>query len=273
MFFSFIRKLGIAAGLLVFASIGTAQEVGTVASLTGSAELGREGDWRPVAISSAVHLGDTLRTGDPGRVRIVFQDDSVLNVGDGSELVVDESVFNPDAGSYRSAFRLLRGQVRALVSEYYEAPGSEYQVETPTAVAGVRGTEFVVVFDDIRQETEVVGVGGRVLVSGLSGQEVLITARELTTVTRGGRPAAARRIDDDLFRQYIEGLEFIGHGRAESLTAEHPIVGGVNVPAADRAPLWNTGVLDGQAERDASTLLEQPPGVIERLQGGLSIRF
>jgi hypothetical protein len=259
----------------MFPTLIAAQEIGTVASLEGSAELGSEGDWRSVAISSPVYLGDTLRTGQPGRVRIVFQDDSVLNVGDDSEVVVDEQVFDPEDGSYRSALRLLRGKVRALVSDYYRSPGAEYEVETATAVAGVRGTEFLVAFDAIAQRTEVIGIVGRVAVNGLQGraeEEVFITAGDVTSVASGGRPTAPGRVGADLFRQQIEGLEFIGDGRAESLTTDHPVTAGVIVPAADRAPLWS-GAVDGRGERDASTLLEQPPGVVEALQGGLSIKF
>jgi hypothetical protein len=261
--------------VVLFAPIaGAAQEVGTVASLTGSAELGREGDWRAAAISSPVYMGDTIRTGRPGRVRIVFQDDSVLNVGDGSELVVDAQVFDPKGGSYQSTFRLLRGKLRALVSEYYETPGAGYEVETPTAVAGVRGTEFVVEFDEIRRQTQVVGINGRVAVRGLEGrtEEVLITAGDLTTVVRGGQPAAPHRIDEDQFRQYLDGLEFIGQGRAESLAANSAVVTGAQIQNADRAPVSDNAP-PHRGERDASTLLEQPPAVVEALQGGLSIRF
>jgi len=222
-----------------------------------------------------VYLGETLRTGNPGRVRIVFQDDSVLNVGDSSEVVIDEQVFDPGAGTHRSSFSLLRGKLRALVSEYYSSPGAAYEIETPTAVAGVRGTEFVLSFDERLQRTEVVGVTGQVAVRNLQGRqadEVLITAREVTTVERGQRPSAPRRMEDERFRQHLDGLEFVGQGRPESLASNHPIVGGAGVPAADRAPLWNAGILDG-GERDASSLLEQPPELIERLEGGLSIRF
>lgn len=276
MSFLRIRQLAVAVFLVVFPAVVVAQEVGTVASLNGSAELGREGSWRPVVISSPVYLGDTLRTGQPGQVRIVFQDDSVLNVSDGSEVVVDEQVFDPEGGSYRSTLRLLSGKLRALVSEYYQSAGAAYEIETPTAVAGVRGTEFVLAFDVARQQTEIVGVGGRVTIRGLRGgaeDEVLITAGQLTTVARGGRPLAPQRIGEDRLRDYMGGLEFIGHGRPESLTANHAVVAGVEVPPSDRAPLWNAGVLDGRGERDASTLLEQPPGVVERLQGGLVIGF
>jgi ferric-dicitrate binding protein FerR (iron transport regulator) len=275
MTFLQIRQLAAAVCLFVCPSVVAAQEVGTVASLNGTAELGSEGNWRSVAISSPVYLGDTLRTGQPGRVRIVFQDDSVLNVGDGSDVIVDEQVFDPEGGSYRTALRLLRGKLRALVSEYYSSPSGAYEVETPTAVAGVRCTEFVLTYDVVRQQTEVVGVTGRVAVNGLGGraaEEVFITAGDVTTVAKGQRPTAPQRIGEDRFRQHIEGISFIGQGRAESLTANHAVVAGVDVPSADRAPLMNAG-MDGRGERDASTLLEQPPQLIEQLQGGLSIRF
>lgn len=271
-----VRQLIGATCVGLLASIAGAQEVGTVASLNGSAQLGKEGEWRPVAISSPVYTGDTIRTGQPGRLRIVFQDDSVLNVGDGSEIVVDEQVFDPAGGSYQSAFRLLRGKLRALVSQYYESPNAGYEIETPTAVAGVRGTEFVLAFDEMKRQTQVVGVDGRVAVNALRGrpgEEVLVTAGELTTVATGAAPTLPRRINENLFRQYIEGLEFIGQGRAESLSADHPLVVGVDVPQSDRAPVSDAGAPDGRGGHDASSLIGQPPAVIEDLQGGLSVRF
>lgn len=276
MTLALVRRIIVTVCVGLLASAAAAQEVGTVASLNGSAQLGREGDWRAVAISSPVYMGDTIRTGQPGRVSIVFQDDSVLNVGDGSDVVVDEQVFDSESGSYQSTLRLLRGKLRALVSQYYETPGAGYEIETPTAVAGVRGTEFVVSFDEIRRQTDVVGVGGRVSVrvlQGRAGEEVMVTAGELTTVARGAAPTAPHRINENLFRQYIEGLEFIGQGRAESLTADHPVVAGAEVPQPDRAPLTDAGAPDGRGGHDASSLIGQPPAVVEDLQGGLSIRF
>src|SRR5262249_31901961 len=121
-----------------------AQEVGTVAAVDGSAEIGRGGNWTTAAVGNPVHIGDELRTGRPGRLRVVFQDDSVLSVSDDSRVVVNEQMFDARKGTARALFNLLRGKITSVVSDYYHQPGAAYEVKTATAVAGVRGTEFAV---------------------------------------------------------------------------------------------------------------------------------
>jgi hypothetical protein len=237
-----MRRL-VCAGLLlvVLLAIGApagAQEVATIADLDGQVELGRAGVWSPAAIGTAVFLDDALRTGRPGRVRITFREGSVLTMADGSEVTINEQVFEADRGWARSTLRLLRGKVRALVAEYYERPGSAFQIETATAVAGVRGSEFVIAYDPVTDSTDAVGVGGQVAINSvrdLVGHRVIITAHDLTVVRRGQFPTPVRRLDEPTFRQYIEGLEFVGGGRPESLTRRNSLLSGEDLPPQDRA--------------------------------------
>ena len=184
--------------LLLFLSVAAgalAQEVGTIAALDGSGKIGRRDLWIAATAGAAIQRGDELVTGQPGRMRIVFQDDTVLTIGDDSRIVVDEQVFDPDKGQTHSVLGLLQGKVSALVSEYYKRPGATYQIKTATAVAGVRGTEFVVTYDPRDNRTEVAGLSGTVEVRGAfdrSGGGVFITAQEVTTVTRGRLPTPPR---------------------------------------------------------------------------------
>jgi hypothetical protein len=261
---------------LLLAGIASADEVGTVAGVSGSAEIGRGGVWTPAEVGSAVQQGDELRTSSGGQLRVVFQDDSVLNLGSDSHAKVDEQVFDPSKSPARSVIQLLQGRVRALVSEYYRESGAEYEIQTGTAVAGVRGTEFVVTYDERAALTEVVGITGKVEVHSLldrASHGVFVTAGEVTNVRKGQFPTQPPRLEEDAFHQVIEGLDFIGTGRAGGLTAEHPIVGGVEVPDPDRAPKAGLEVSQGGGTRDASSLLGQPPGVIQALTGDLRIRF
>jgi hypothetical protein len=175
--------------------------------------------------------------------------------------------------------KLLRGKVRALVSEYYQQPGAAYEIETDTAVAGVRGTEFVVEYDPEIFHTAVVGVSGTVEVHSVLDRArhgVYVTAGERTEVRRGQFPSPAPRLDEETFRQYLEGLAFIGFGRPESLTAQHAVATGVEVAAPEQAPpvaaLTVSPTSDG-LERDASTLVDQPTDVIQVLTGDLVVRF
>jgi hypothetical protein len=282
--------------LLLGVRLGLAQEIGTVAELEGTADVGRAGVWTPASIGAAIQPGDTLRTGSPGRLAVVFQDDSVVTVGEDTELVVDEQVFERDAGIARSVMHLLRGRIRALVSEYYERRGTEFRIETETAVVGVRGTEFVIVFDPVAEVTDAVGVSGRAEVHSVLdrvGHAVFITAQEITTVTRGKYPTPARRLDDDSFGQYVHGLAFVGHGKPESLAAAQPLLTGSIVPPPDRLanlpappiPMGQpvaTGVtptspgetaINRANSQNAGGVAGQPPAVIESPQGRVGIHF
>jgi hypothetical protein len=161
----------------------------------------------------------------------------VLNVGSHSQVVVDEQVFDPAAGNFSSVFRVLQGKVRTLVSEYYMEPRAKLQVVTPTSVSGVRGTEFIVLYDPDREVTEIIGITHEVSVESVLipvGRAVVVRPRELSVVARGKYPTEPQLLEEEVFRQYLDGLEFIGAGQLESLVVSHPIIAGAIVPPPDR---------------------------------------
>jgi hypothetical protein len=125
-----------------------------------------------------------------------------------------------------------------VVGAEYKQRGALYEITTATAVVKVRGTEFVVAYDPVAEVSDVVGVSGQVEVRGATERPntrgVFVTTKELTTVAKGKPPTMAKSISDALFRQYIEDLEFIGGGQAESQAAKHPILAGDMVPPLDQ---------------------------------------
>ena len=276
--------------LCLATSAANAEDVGSIAAMDGTVEIGRDGEWKTAEVGTVVQLGDTIRTGHPGRARVVFRDDTVLNVGHDSQVAVDEQVFDPDAGSFSSVFRVLQGKVRTLVSEYYMEPRAKLQVETPTSVSGVRGTEFIVVYDPDREVTEVIGITSEVTVESVLipvGRAVIVRPRELSVVARGKYPSAPRQLEEDVFRQYLDGLEFIGAGQQESMVLSNPIVAGAVVPPLDRIePVIQTvdgpparepvaiGKIGGPAGSapgdrapvpvpDVGSVIQQPPAAVE----------
>lgn len=234
----------VVAALLLCVRAAWAQGIGTIASLEGSVEIGRAGVWTAATIGGSIELGDAIRTGSPGRVRLVFQDGSVLTVADATEFVIDDYEFDPNQGLFRSAIRLLQGKLRALVSDYFQAPGANYEIDTPNASVGVRGTTFVVTYDATTDVTEVVGVRGRVRVHSRRDRVahgVVVGAHELTIVAQGLFPTPPRRIDEALFQQYLESLEFINEGSESLLLTHDPLLAGATVPREERAPAAPTG--------------------------------
>lgn len=268
----------LAAATLCVAAVAVAEDVGTVASVTGVAQIGRSGARTPAEVGLAVQLGDELHTGSDGQLRVVFRDDSVIDLGESSSLVVDEQVFDPASSRYSSLMRLVAGRARALVSHYYGTPGAAYQVQTPTAVAGVRGTSFLVSYYPDSEATEVIGIRGRVEVRSLderAGDSVYITAQEATTVWRGEAPTAPETLDEQRFKQQIEGLDQIALGSVGSLAAAQTLTSGTTVPAPDRAP--SAGGTANQLGRDqlrnAGDVTGQPLGVVDATRGSLGVPF
>lgn len=272
------------ATLLAAAFLGTAAlaapaaavaAVGHIAVVEGQADLGRGGEYSAAGVGMEIELGDELRTAD-GRLRVVFQDDSVLNIAENTRLVVDEQVFQPEQGRFNSVMRLLGGKVRAAVSRYYQEPGAAYEVETPTAVAGVRGTTFLVTYDDSDEVTEVIGIRGRVHVRSLDerlGDGVYVSAKEATSVSPGTEPAPPSLLDEMFFRERLDAFEIIGRQGLGNVASGAAVQGGGEVAPADRAPLTGSQVTTLDDLRDASDVLGQPLPVVETTRGRLGVPF
>lgn len=273
--------IGMLLGTALLAIPVSAAEVGTIAAVGGTAELRHAGIWNPAAIGAPVNIGDEVRTGRPGQVRIVFQDDSVLAVSDGSHITVTEQYFDPTKGQARSLMQLITGKVNAIVSEYYHRAGSNYQIQTRNAVAGVRGTEFIMSYDPAADVTQVFGVSGHVVVHSAvdpTGPGVLITPDQSTSVTKDQLPTQPRQIGGMLFQQTLDNLSFIGNGRAETLALLHGVTSGASVPAADRAAAVNPPPAPGSISVpnlgkcvDVTCLVQDSPQVVKAMTGQLGI--
>lgn len=79
---------------------------------------------------------DVVRTDPNGRVRMRMTDDSLLSIGANSELRITQH----DPRTHKTQVELAYGLLRAQIAKL--ARGEEFEVRTPTAVAGVIGTDF-----------------------------------------------------------------------------------------------------------------------------------
>lgn len=128
--------------LLLSASHGWAGErAGEVVSRVGAPEIRRGEAWGPLAQGDAVEVGDRIRTG-AGRVKVLLLDDTVLTLDQNTELSISQHLFRPQQKSRQGTFTLWSGRLKALVGSFLGE--SDVRIKTPTAVAGVRGTHFVV---------------------------------------------------------------------------------------------------------------------------------
>jgi hypothetical protein len=197
--------------VLIAAMSARAEEVGAVAEIEGQAEVLRAGTaaWTPLKAGDAVNLGDQLRTPANSKLKLLFRDDSVLTLAQSSLLKVDEQVIGATAPISR--FSLFLGTIRALVTDRYGAAGARFEVETPTAVAGVRGTGFITAYDATREETVVLGLfdttGVRSKADPRGEREVRVRAGEMTTVRRGSYPLRPTPTPEGTLRSFTGSTE------------------------------------------------------------------
>jgi hypothetical protein len=226
----------IAAVLVVSLPVCAQVQVASVVSAMGTVEVQRsgKGEWQPAQFGNALFTGDAVRTGAGAGAKLLFSDDAVVDLGPSTALSIEH--YAGGKGGQRSLLHLNQGKVEAWVSGY----GSEdarYEVETPTAVARVQSTDFVVSYDPTQKATDVVSVEGTVAVrgtTGIIGPGVAVGPNETTHVPRDGFPSPAKSLDPAQLGEVTRGLRLVGTGAREGLETGNPIAEGRIVAANDR---------------------------------------
>jgi hypothetical protein len=138
--------------------------IGFYTAVLGQASVMHPGEDRvlPVKLHDEVRFKDVIQTQDESRTKALFQDDSMLTVGENSRVEIDEYIYNPEKNVRQAVVKLMQGQVRALVSKVFKANGSRFEIHTPSAVAAARGTYFTVWVENGQSGIINIGEKGRV---------------------------------------------------------------------------------------------------------------
>ncbi|WP_415893730.1 FecR domain-containing protein [Neptuniibacter sp. PT8_73] len=121
---------------------------------TNSAKLPAQ-DVRPLKRKSEIYSLDSISTGSKGRLQIRFTDGSRLSLRPDTLFNVEDYRFSeslPKDG--KSVYRLLKGGLRTLTGAISDNNKDNYEVRTPIATIGVRGTHYTLFYcDKACQET------------------------------------------------------------------------------------------------------------------------
>src|SRR5713226_2896099 len=124
----------------------TQQAIGFYMAIIGKVTVAHVGQpvAVPVKLREDVYFKDVIETQASSRAKALFEDDSILTVGENSRVEVNEFIYDPANNQRSTILRLFQGKARALVGKLFAGLGSRFEVHTPTAVAAARGTYFVV---------------------------------------------------------------------------------------------------------------------------------
>ena len=139
----------------------------------------------PAAVNAQVFWGDTINTGHLARARVSLDDGSILSVGSDSNLLIGKH----DPAAQQTELDLNYGRVRAKAAALVK-PDAHFRVRTPVGVAGVVGTELVVIFDTTTAQMNVVCLEGTCQACDLAGNCVTLHAGQESSVHNNSAPTA-----------------------------------------------------------------------------------
>lgn len=132
----------------------------------GSKPAGLNGSRESIEKGSLIQVGDRIVTEADGRVRLRFPELSEIFISPESNVLIEEALLEKRTGPSKRTIMLdlHRGKVRSRVQGRYDDGESKFQVKTKAAVAGVRGTDFVISFEPGKKDwkTEVKTLSGNV---------------------------------------------------------------------------------------------------------------
>ncbi len=143
-----IKSLLVLALACVMGSAVAAQVAGTIVNLSGPLLAKKaDGAVKVLALRSEVEQGDTLVSEKNTYAQIRFVDNSEITLKPNSTFVVETFAFDagkPEGDS--ASFNLVKGGLRAVTGLLGKRNREKFQLKTPTATIGIRGTTFIAEF-------------------------------------------------------------------------------------------------------------------------------
>jgi len=136
------------AAALAFAGSALAADIGQVKVARGDVQVQRGASTLPAKVGMGIQATDVLLTGADGSAGLTFTDNSLVSLGPNSVFAIDKYSFDSTTHAGEFEGNLKKGKLAAVSGKMVKQSPESMKIRTPSAVMGVRGTEFVVQVDD-----------------------------------------------------------------------------------------------------------------------------
>ncbi|MGI9414659.1 MAG: FecR family protein [Hyphomicrobiales bacterium] len=135
-----LTGLGLALSLAIASSTALAAErIGVASSVTSTVTGSIGGRTGALSSGDAVYQRQVISADDTGSAQLLFLDETVFSVGARANVTLDEFIYNPSQSAGRVVFNVTKGAFRFISGS---AKPETYEIRTPVATIGVRGTIF-----------------------------------------------------------------------------------------------------------------------------------
>ncbi|MEH6497622.1 MAG: FecR domain-containing protein, partial [Pseudomonas marincola] len=184
---SFVAKLAgpgqVAQAGAATSSLG--ESVGAVETMEGSATVRHtDGTSEPLLIGDEIYKDDIIETASDGTLGILMGDGSVIGVGPGSRMTIDNFVYDVSSSEGSLGLSFLKGAVSFVSGKIAKNDYDDVDIKVPFGSIGIRGTEFVVEIGDDGIATVSVIQGA--VAATVGGTEVVLNPGELISLAAAG---------------------------------------------------------------------------------------
>lgn len=122
----------------------TPARAGIFKTLEGEVAVLRAGQRLPALSGAPVWEGDRVLTGPNSAAALTLADGTVLTLGPNATADLVHHAYDPTTQSGSLLVQIVQGALRMLTGAMAKTNPQAIKVTTPTAVIGVRGTDFIV---------------------------------------------------------------------------------------------------------------------------------
>jgi hypothetical protein len=183
---------------------------------------------QPIAAGTVVYLDEMVRTGVTGRAEILLADRTNLTIAPVTEIRLDKFVYDPDGASGNVVVVATLGAFRFITGLQ---PHENYEIKTPVATMGVRGTEFLAVVKPDGAEIQL--NSGAVIVTTISGNVVPMNVpRTVLSVDSQGNTQGPTPVSQPLVNFADLGPPVTNTALSDALAAFAAVTGDTTIGAA-----------------------------------------
>jgi hypothetical protein len=205
----FARALGgfLLLALLVPGALADQPEVGRVVGVAGQCMIQRSGRLLQLSLNSAIDVGDVIGIPADGKVKLRMNDGSILSLAPQTNLTVTAYTVNPQGQHQNVGLTLGAGLLRAVVALGQQP--STFEVKTATGTAAVRSTDWFIEVNSGGTGVAVLRGSVDLKTAAASGGEVLINARQSSSITAGSNPTPPEAMSMAAFNALISQVEIV----------------------------------------------------------------
>ena len=186
------KKLLILLVFLLMPNFGNANTdfIGVIGAAVG--EITNQNNEK-LSNGSKIFFGDTVISNQNSNAQILFLDQTILTLGEDTELTIDEFIYDPNSHDGSFVSNVKSGTVKFITGQISKKNPENLEVKFPSGTLGARGTEFVVLAENKNESTVVLlGPGPENSLGMIPGNLILSDGISSVNITNPGFEATIK---------------------------------------------------------------------------------